>query len=115
MSSFSVVIDLDILKNRAFCLVSAGKDFLVTAFCLECCPETLDHRIIVTITFFAHTSHNSMLLEQQLIADARIFTSAIGVMHQTSCWSPLIQHHAKCRFYQFCIVLIAHGPSHNFS
>src|SRR6266496_3346022 len=80
MSPFSIIVDLDILKNRSFRLFSARKHFLVTAFCFEGCPETLHHRVIIAITLFAHTSHHAMLLKQQVIARARIFTSAIRVM-----------------------------------
>lgn len=90
MHPLAIIVHLNILKNRSFCLLSTGKDFLVTTFFLECCPKALYHCIIIAIPFFTHTPLNSVLLEQQLIAFARIFASSIGMMNETSSWLPLL-------------------------
>src|SRR5450755_4484238 len=37
------------------------------------------------------------------------------MMHQVSSWLPLKQCHAKCRFHQFCIVMLTHGPPNDFT
>src|ERR1700674_4153757 len=111
MYAFSIVVHFNVLKNGYFCLISTGEDHVSTTLFLQCCPKTLHHGIIVAIPCTAHTRLDMLLLQQQLIARARIFTAAIGMVDQTSCWSSAQQCHLQCRFYQFCIMMLVHCPS----
>ena len=101
-------------QKLRFCLISTRKVLFLYALFLERCPKALNHCVIVTITFFAHTSLDGMLGKHHLIADARIFAATIGMMHQASSWLSLEQCHRKCCLYKFCIMLITHRPSNNF-
>jgi hypothetical protein len=74
MSSFSIIVYFYILKNCSSCFISTGIDFSLRALLLQCCPKTLNHGIIITITSFTHTRLNILLPQQLLIARARIFT-----------------------------------------
>src|SRR5437667_2585077 len=115
MSSYTIVVYFNVRKNGCFCLFSCGKVNVLYTFLLQCCPKALNHCIIVTIPFFAHTSLDGMLGKHHLIAGARIFAATIGMMHQASSWLSLEECHRKCCLYKFCIMLITHRPSNNFS
>src|SRR5450432_4239323 len=105
MPSSSIVIDFDVLKNSNFRLISTGKDGLLHALLLQGCPKALDHCVIIAIAFFTHADLNSLLVKHHLIANARIFTSSIGMVNEASSWLSLKQCHGKCRLNKFCIMM----------
>src|SRR6266571_1209679 len=111
MSSFSIVKHFDVVKESCFCLFSTRKDSFPNTFFFECSPKTFYHRVIIAITFSAHTDLNIVLMQQFLIPGAGIFAASVRVMHQISSRLPLDERHAKRFSYQLCIMLFSHSPS----
>ena len=108
MHSYSIIVHFNVGENCYFCLFSTRKVLFFYTLFFECCPKAFNHCVIVTITFFAHTSLDAMLGKHHLIAGARIFASTIRMMDQASSRLSLEQCHRKCRFCKFCIMVITH-------
>src|SRR2546430_14805480 len=97
MSPLSIVKYFNIFKHGISCFCSCLIGLTFNTLLFHCSKETLHERIVITITFSAHTHLYFSFFEHGQIALTRILTSSIRVMHETSSWLALAQRHF-CRF-----------------
>lgn len=107
-----MIKDFSIVKNGYFCLFSGLKDDVSNTFFFQCPPKTFHCCIIIAIAFptHTHTHLNIVLLQECLIALARIFTASVWVVHQASSRLPLDERHVQCFLHQSRIMFLAHRP-----
>src|SRR5947209_856941 len=109
MPPLSIVKYLNVFKHRISCFCSCLIGLTLNTFFFQCAKEGFHERVIITVPLFAHTDLDVILLQQGQIALARVLTSSIRMMHQTSSWPPLRERHF-CRFYNSLFIsLLAHG------
>src|SRR5690349_23596605 len=115
MFSLSIVEHLNVVKYRCFSLISGRENISSDTFFFKCSPEAFDYGVVITITLFAHTHLNIVLLQHILIRLAGIFTATVRVMNQASCWLSLEQCHCQGVFDEFSVVLAPHCPAHDLT
>src|SRR2546421_8147650 len=97
MYSLSIVKYLNIFKHSIPCFCSCLVILALNTFLFQGSKEGFHQRVVITVSLFAHTNLDAILLQQGHIALARVLTSSIRMMHQTSSWPPLRECHF-CRF-----------------
>src|SRR5947209_15550355 len=111
MYPLTIVKYFNVFKHRTSCFCSCLIDLTLNTFFLQCSKEGFHERVIITVPLFAHTDLDVILVQQGHIALARVLTSSLRMMHQTSSWLPLRERHF-CRFYNSLFVsLEAIDPS----
>jgi hypothetical protein len=71
MFSLSIVEHLNVVKYRCFCIIPGMINIPPYAFFFKCSPEAFDHGVVITITLFADTHLNIVLLQHILRGCAR--------------------------------------------
>src|SRR5256885_16556373 len=78
---------------------------------LECSKKRFHKCVVVAISFSTHAYFYFMLFQEILVALARILTSTIRIMQQTSSWSSPSKCHQCCLCNQLLISFFSHCPS----
>ena len=77
MKALAVVKNLDVLPNGRFCLSASLEALVVDHFIFKTAPEALNGRIVVTIAFSRHGSHQAIFLEDGAISLGAILAAAV--------------------------------------
>ena len=93
VSPASIIETLDVIEGGASGLCSCLKRLAINAFPFETVKETFHSGIIVAIGSPAHACSYAFLLQECLIALARVGTPPIRVMEQPSFWTATSDGH----------------------
>jgi hypothetical protein len=113
MFALTIIKYLNVFKDGIPRFSSSFKVVSFDALLFERPKERFHERVIIAITFSTHTDEYSILVQQLLVALARLLASLIAMRDQTSCGSePRKCHHCRI-WYQLLVSLFSHGPSHH--
>ena len=90
MQALVFVKNLDVLPNSRFSPCPSLEALVVDHFIFKAAPEALNGRVIITVAFSRHGSHQAVFLEDGAISLGAILAAAVRVMDQSRWGTPML-------------------------